>query len=475
MQTQPARGPESPAAPLMVSISGVRGIVGTSLTPDVVVRYAAAFAALCRRRTAAPPSIVIGRDGRAGGQPLYDIIGSTLLAAGVDVRLLGIAPTPTVAFAVEHGSAAGGISVTASHNPLEWNGMKFFAQTGLFLDAAENSELQSIVSGRAQLYASWENQGTASSEEGWIHRHLDAVLALPSLDIPAIRSRRFRVVVDCVNASGGAIVPLLLGRLGCESVLMNCGVDGVFAHPPEPVPENLTALAERVRNERADLGIAVDPDADRLVLITEQGEPYGEEYTIATVIRFVLGRERARGITGPLTVVVNLSTTRAVEDIAAAYGAAVVRTPVGEINVARRMLDTGAVIGGEGSGGVILPSIHPGRDAMVGIPLILQMLLEHGGPLSALRAALPRYAIAKGKIHLTHGSPDRILNALQGRYAATARINTDDGLRIDFPDSWVHLRKSNTEPVVRVIAEARSQDEAAALLQTFSREIGSEA
>jgi phosphomannomutase len=456
----------------MVSISGVRGIVGSSLTPEVLVRYAAAFAGFCRRRSSGRPAVVKGRDGRAGGRPLSEIIGSTLMAAGVDVRSIGIAPTPTVALAVERGGATGGISVTASHNPLEWNGMKFFASTGLFLDAGENAELQAIADGPPPSYASWEAQGDSTGEEHWIDRHVSAVLALPSLDVSALRARRFRV--DCVNASGGVIVPRLLHLLGCDVVEMHCDVSGVFAHPPEPVPEHLTGLASRVRAEGADLGIAVDPDADRLVLITEQGTPYGEEYTIATAIRFLLGHERARGVTNPLTVVVNLSTTRAVEDIAARFGATVLRTPVGESNVVRRMLDAGAIIGGEGSGGVILPAVHPGRDAMVGIALILQMLLEHGGPLSGLRSSLPQYTIVKGRIGLSGGSPDAVLHRLSARYASKARINNDDGLRLDFPDSWVHLRKSNTEPIVRVIAEAHTQDEASELVRAFSREISEE-
>jgi phosphomannomutase len=457
----------------MVSISGIRGIVGSSLTPETVVRYAAAFAAFCRRRTPERPSVVIGRDGRSGGRVFADIAASTLLAAGIDVRMIGIAPTPTVALAVERGRATGGISMTASHNPLEWNGLKFFAPTGLFLDPAEHREFVEIAAGEPPPYAPWNGQGTATQEEFWIDRHITSVLDLPLLDRERMRRRRFRVVLDCVNACGGAIMPKLLRELGCEVVEMNCAVDGVFAHPPEPVPEHLTSLAAAVRSAGADLGIAVDPDADRLVLITERGEPYGEEYTIATAVRFVLEHERRRAPKAPLSVVINLSTTRAVEDIAHGAGADVTRTPVGEINVAKRMLELGAVIGGEGSGGVIYPAVHPGRDAMVGAALVLQMLLEHGGTLSELRASLPAYAIAKGRITMEAGTPGRALAALQSRYAGEARITTDDGLRIDFAACWVHLRQSNTEPIVRVIAEARTQKEADELVRRFSREVGS--
>lgn len=469
MQTNHHTAPPSSSHPLMVSISGIRGIVGSGLTPGVIVRYASAFAGFCRRRTPGRPVVVLGRDGRRGGAPLTDLLSATLAAEGIDVRLIGVAPTPTIALAVERSGATGGISVTASHNPLEWNGMKFFASTGLFLDAEENRELQAIAAAPGSVSAAWDAQGTVTPEEVWIDRHREAVLRLPGLDLALLRKRRFHVVVDCVNASGGVIVPRLLEELGCTVVPLNCDGSGVFAHTPEPLPENLTALAARVRAARADLGIAVDPDADRLVLITEQGEPYGEEYTIVTAVRFVLGHAPPSSRTPG--VVINLSTTRAVEDLAAQYGVPVYRTPVGEINVARKMLDVGALIGGEGSGGVIFPAVHAGRDAMVGIGLILQMLLEHGGPLSALRSTLPRYFMAKGKAALGDGSPDRMLNALRERYAGSARINTDDGLRIDFPDRWVHVRKSNTEPIVRIIAEAGTPEEADELLRRFHGEI----
>ena len=291
--------------------------------------------------------------------------------------------------------------------------------------------------------------------------------AFLSSEKEVIRKRRFRVVADCVDAAGGAIVPLLLRALGCDVVEMACGVSGVFSHTPEPIPENLTALAGRVVTEHADLGIAVDPDVDRLVLINEQGEPYGEEYTIATVVDFVLRQRRQQD----MSVVVNLSTTRAVDDIARRYGARSVRTPVGEINVARKMKAIGAVIGGEGSGGVIFPGLHYGRDAMVGIALVLQALAEHGGTLSALKATLPRYAIAKGKMEIRGMAPDQVLRTMQDRHAASGKVNTDDGVKIDFPDSWVHLRKSNTEPIIRIIGEAESAEAAQALVHRFQDEI----
>lgn len=456
------------AMSLMVSISGIRGIIGKSLTPEVIVRYASAFGEYCRRRSPSAPSVVIGRDGRITGKVLANVVASTLVAQGVDVRAIGICPTPTVQLAVELGVATGGISVTASHNPMEWNGLKFMAGTGMFLDAGENQELLEIAS-KEQSYALWNALGSHTPDDSWIRRHIDAVLALRYIDRGAIARRRFKVVLDCVNAAGGVIVPQLLRDLGCEVIEMNCEVSGIFRHTPEPLPENLTDLASRVRAEKADLGIAVDPDVDRLVLINERGEPYGEEYTVASAVSFVLGKERQSGRRAQ--VVVNLSTTRAVEDIARAFDAELTRTPVGEINVAKKMKELGALIGGEGSGGVILPELHCGRDAIVGIGLILQMLTESGGTLSALKATLPQYSIAKGKIETGTTPPDDILLALQSSLPPGGRVNMDDGVRIDYPGYWVHFRKSNTEPIVRIIAEARSPGEASAVLEDFKKRL----
>lgn len=465
---------------LMISISGIRGVVGESLSPEIVVKYASAFGEYCKRRASradgAPrPVVFLGRDGRITGKSLADIISSTLLATGVDVRAIGICPTPTVALAVEQSGAAGGISVTASHNPMQWNGLKFFAPTGLFLDGDENRELWSIADGPSRSYVQWNSLGIFTPDESWIRRHVQAVLGLHDLDLALVRRRRFKIVLDCVNAAGGIIVPMLLKELGCEVIEMNCEVSGIFAHPPEPIPENLSDLSTRVKAEKADLGIAVDPDVDRLVLMSENGEPYGEEYTIATAVKSVLDKESRRPGAlqkrnkEPARVVVNLSTTRAVDDIASAYGAEVLRTPVGEINVAKRMKEIGALIGGEGSGGVILPAVHLGRDAIVGIGLILPLLAESGGTLSDLKARLPAYQIAKGKIELGKVSPDEILKKIESSQSNQGRINTEDGLKIDFPDHWVHLRKSNTEPIVRVIAEAKTMAQAREVVGRFIR------
>ncbi|MBK7258077.1 MAG: phosphoglucosamine mutase [Ignavibacteriae bacterium] len=451
---------------LMVSISGIRGVVGSTLTPDVIIRYVAGFGSYCRSRSTGPVTVVVGRDGRITGAAITDMITSALTMSGIHVMDIGICPTPTVQLAVEHEHAAGGIAITASHNPMQWNGMKFMASTGLFLDGAENAEFWKHA-GQPHTYVAWDAIGTLSRRGDWLARHIALVLDLPLVKPDVIRKRRFRVVVDCVNAAGGAIVPALLRELGCDVIEMACDVSGVFSHTPEPIPENLTGLAGRVRSEHADLGIAVDPDVDRLVLINEKGEPYGEEYTIATVVDHVLKTQGGKG----QTVVANLSTTRAVDDIARRYGATPVRTPVGEINVASAMKRLGAVVGGEGSGGVILPALHYGRDAIVGIGLILQALAESGGTLSQLKASLPQYCIAKGKMELAGIAPEEVLETMKKRHATEGTVNTDDGVKIDFPDAWVHFRKSNTEPIVRIIGESATMESALALVTRFQDEI----
>jgi phosphomannomutase len=462
---------ERKTMPLMVSISGIRGVIGETLTPDVITRYAAAYVAYCQRRTEHPPTIIVGRDGRITGKPVTDTLCAALVLSGAHVINIGICPTPTVQLAVEQEHAQGGIAVTASHNPMQWNGLKFMASTGLFLDPAQNAEFWKIAQD-PPTYQPWNAIGTERSDTSWLQRHIDAVLRLPLLRLESIRRRHFTAVLDCVNAAGGLIVPDLLRELGCDVVKMKCEVSGVFQHTPEPVPENLTDLAARVAASHADLGIAVDPDVDRLVLINERGEPYGEEYTIATAVDFVLQhRDRLASPPEPPRVVINLSTTRAVEEIAHRYGATVVRTPVGEIHVAAKMRDINAVIGGEGSGGVILPAVHLGRDAIVGIGLLLQHLAESGGTLSELKSSLPSYAIAKGKLQLRGPAPDDVLGAVRAHHGTTGTINTDDGLRIDYPEYWVHLRKSNTEPIIRIIAEAATLARAESVVTMFQKEI----
>jgi phosphomannomutase len=449
---------------LIIGISGARGIVGDSLTPDVLVQLAAAFGEFCGRGP-----IIIGRDGRTSGKMCASLASSTLVSMGLDVVALGIAPTPTVGLAVEKSHAAGGISITASHNPIEWNGLKFFDDDGLFLDEAANKRLQHLLTEGMKNYVGWDKLGHYQLDESFLDHHRTSVTALPYLDIEGLRNRRFKVVADCVNGSGSVVVPRLLQDLGCEVIRLNCEPSGIFPHNPEPLPQHLGDLCEKVRLEKADLGIAVDPDADRLVLITEEGKPFGEEYTIASCVMYVLETEKAKG-NRKLKVCVNLSTTRAVDDIAAEYQAQVIRTPVGELNVARKTKEVGAVIAGEGSGGVILPAVHLRRDALVGIALTLQHLLEFGGRLSDLKKSLPEYHIYKKKVELTDSSIDSIIAELSSR-CPEARINTDDGLRLDFKDHWVNLRKSNTEPILRIIAEASTVEKAQDIVEKFAREV----
>ena len=457
---------------LMVSISGIRGIVGSELTPEVAVKYASAFAEYCNRGT-----IVLGRDGRVTGKLLGNIISSTLLSAGCDVLALGISPTPTVQLAVERSKAPGGISITASHNPIEWNGMKFISHSGLFLNTEENKKLWAIAENPVRSYAEWDKQGKHTADSSFIDLHIREVLSLPYLDVTSIQRKKFKVVVDCVNGAGGIIVPALLRELGCEVIEMNCDASGLFAHTPEPIPENLRDLCARVQHEKANLGIAIDPDADRLVLINEKGEPLGEEYTIAAVVKFVLEKETSQSLKSktqspkPHKVVVNQSTTRAIDDIARQYGAELTRTPVGEINVTTKMKELNAIIGGEGSGGVILPKLHLGRDSLAGTALVLQYLADFGGSISELKKTLPQYEITKGRVTLgTLDANERMRQAVL-RHAQNGRVSEIDGVKIDFSDSWVHLRKSNTEPIIRIIAEAPTKREADALVKTFHDEI----
>jgi phosphomannomutase len=449
----------------MVSISGVRGIMGESLTPEVIVKYARSFAQYSNRG-----AIVLGRDGRVSGKIVGNIVSSTLLAAGCDVVALGIVPTPTVGLAVEQLRAAGGISVTASHNPVEWNGLKFIGPDGMFLDGEANSRLWKIAETPGK-YAPWNEIGKHTSDDSFVGRHIELVLKLPFFDAGVIRRRKFKVVADCIHGAGGVIVPRLLRELGCDVVEMECDCSGLFTRNPEPVPENLVELRRRVAAEHADCGIAVDPDSDRLALVDEKGEPFGEELTVTTAVRFILekhsvGKIRSGQGEKPI-VVVNLSTTRAVDDVAMKFGARVVRTPVGEINVAKKMKELEAIVGGEGSGGVILPAVHYTRDAIVGIGLVMQQLAEFGGTLSAFKATLPRYSMVKTKVSVENQDPEGILQSIRKQHGNNGNVNTDDGLKLNYDDSWVHLRRSNTEPIVRIIAEAPTPGKAEELSRRF--------
>lgn len=440
---------------LIASISGLRGVVGSGLDPAVVERYVHAFA-----RWSPPGVIVVGHDGRPSGSALIRLVAGVLSLSGREVVDIGCVPTPTVQLLVEHLSAAGGIAVTASHNPAQWNGLKFLNREGLFLDPKEIRSFFETVDDPTRTWVDWTRLGPLTSREDALDLHREKVLALEGLDLDAIRARRYSIVVDAVNASGSSVVPRLLEDLGCRVLPVACDGSGVFPHTPEPLPENLTSLGEAVRAHGADAGFAVDPDADRLVLFTEQGLPFGEEYSVTTAADAVLGMHP----TADAIVVVNQSTTRAVEDVAARYGARVERSAVGEINVVRMMQSLGAVIGGEGSGGIIHPRVHYGRDSLVGIALVLQAWTRHGGTLSSYRASLPDYRMRKVKLPLTPGlDADAVIRRLAEQVEG-ARVSTIDGVRLEFDDRWVHVRTSNTEPLLRAIAEAPTDEDVDSLL-----------
>ncbi len=442
---------------LMVSISGIRGIVGESLTPQVIVEYTSAFAEFIKQG-----KVIVGRDARITGQMVKDLTVGTLLAKGLDVTDIGIVPTPTVQFMVKTLEAQGGIVITASHNPNEWNALKLLNSTGQFMSPDEHALLKTFL-GKESFYESWQKIGRYSESYSAIDKHIDAILNLGIIDVEKIRERNFRVLLDCVNGAGVYSVPKLLDRLGVEYIKMNCEETGIFTRLPEPVPENLADTMEAVKKSNVDLGIVVDPDVDRLVLITEKGEPFIEENTITQIVQFILSK-------APGNVVVNLSTTRAVDDVSKEFGCKVFRSPVGEANVVQKMKEVDAVIGGEGSGGVIYPALHYGRDALVGIALTLQHLADRSITLSELKTKLPEYFISKKKIELKGVKPDEVIKNLIFKYQ-NQNINTDDGLRIDFDDHWVHLRKSNTEPIIRIIVEARSKLLAESLAEKYLNEI----
>jgi len=437
---------------LMVSVSGVRGIVGKDLTPEFVARWAAAFGVLAR--DGGSPAVVLARDSRTSGLMFTDAARSGLQSVGCTVIDCGCIPTPTAQLAVEHHGAGGGIILTASHNPIEWNALKFVGADGLFLDQAAASRLRSLAEG-AVPRVGWDGIGSQRHDTEAIARHVQQVLALPFVDRDAIGVRRFRVALDCVRGAGGTTMPRLLELLGCTVFGINLEPDGRFPRPPEPIPEYLGDLGALVRESGADLGIAVDPDVDRLALVDETGRAIGEDYTLAFAVETVLRRTR-----GP--VVVNLSTSLVVDDAAAAHGASVTRAPVGEINVARAMRQAGAVVGGEGNGGVMLPALHLGRDAPLAAALVLDLLATGRRPLSAWVAARPRYAIIKAKA--ARGADLATLyEALEARFRDAVR-DRQDGLRLSWPDRWLHVRPSGTEPIVRIIAEAPTAAAAEALV-----------
>jgi phosphomannomutase len=454
---------ESPAIPsehmsesgLMIGVSGIRGRVGFGLSPDVVARYASAFGAWAVSQGSSR-SIVLGRDSRVTGPLFHQVARAALEAAGADVIDLGLTTTPTIQLAVEHHHAAGGLGITASHNPIEWNALKFIGASGLFLSAEQGAEMRALIE-HGIPYAKWDALGKTRFDGEAIARHIEAVLALPMMNVQAIRARGFRVAYDACRGAGGVIIPHLLERLGCEVHEINIETDGHFPRPPEPIPENLGDLERLVKDTGSQIGFATDPDVDRLALVSNEGKAIGEDYTLALACRVVLRHRKGH-------VVTNLSTSRVVDDAAADFGQQVIRAPVGEVNVALRMKKERAVIGGEGNGGVILPELHLGRDAPLGVALMLQLMLEDPRSISQIVAASPRYAIIKDKLDLPNAPLDTVYAALRAAFP-DAEADTQDGLRLGWPDRWVHVRPSGTEPIVRVIAEAPTQDEAAKLVK----------
>ena len=444
---------------LMVSVSGVRGRVGEALTPEIMAKFAAGFGAWSLAHNGGKATIVVGRDSRVSGPMFHPVVLSALQSVGCNVIDIGMVPTPTVQLAVEHHHAAGGLAITASHNPIEWNALKFIGPSGLFLDGVEAADMRKVVDGEKIPRATWDKLGVITADKDAAREHIEKILALPFLDVEGIRKREFRVGLDCVRGAGGVFMPVLLELLGCKLATINMEPDGRFPRPPEPVAENLGELQKLVQDSHCDIGMAVDPDVDRLALVSDEGVAIGEDYTLALAAKVVLRHRK-----GP--IVTNLSTSRILDDIATEAGTRVIRAPVGEVNVATRMRTEKSPIGGEGNGGVILSELHLGRDAPVGAALILQLLLEEGDkrPLSKIVASYPRYIIVKDKLDRPNAPLDTVYQALT-RAFPDAEADTQDGLRLTWPDRWVHIRPSGTEPIVRVIAEAPSAEDAEKLVR----------
>lgn len=447
---------------LIKSISGIRGTIGgragEALTPMDIAKYTAAYATFIDRTTTRPyRSIVVGHDARISGPMVIDIVIGTLMGMGFDVINIGLATTPTTELAVTLEEACGGLILTASHNPKNWNALKLLNENGEFLTAAEGEEVLRIAHDRDYVFAEVDRLGHHLKNTTYNRRHIQKVLALKLVDIEAIRRANFTVAVDAVNSVGGVVIPELLRALGVKNVIeINCDPTGNFAHNPEPVPENLTQISKLMKKSKADVGFVVDPDVDRLAIVMENGEMFVEEYTLVSIADYVLSHT-------PGPAVSNLSSSRALSDIAAKHRCPYVASAVGEVNVTSLMKHIRAVIGGEGNGGVIYPELHYGRDALVGVALFLTLLAKSGKTVSELKADYPAYAIAKSKVELTPETDvDAILEAVKQKYA-DEKVTTIDGVKIDFPHCWVHLRKSNTEPIIRIYSEAPTMAEAVQL------------
>jgi phosphomannomutase len=447
---------------LIKSISGIRGTIGgcpgEGLSPLDVVKFTAAYATFIKRTNQSGHNvIVVGRDARISGPLVERLVVATLMSMGFDVVNIGMASTPTTELAVIWEKAAGGIIITASHNPKQWNALKLLNQFGEFLNATDGDEVLRIAADEAYEFVNVDALGTEFINNTYNRRHIDSVLDLNLVDVAAIKAANFTVAVDAVNSVGGIVIPQLLRALGVNNIVeLNCDATGHFAHTPEPIPENLTQISTLMKKGVADVGFVVDPDVDRLAIVMENGEMFVEEYTLVAVADYVLKHT-------PGAAVSNLSSSRALRDVAMQHGCQYTAAAVGEVNVVTEMKRTGAVIGGEGNGGVIYPALHYGRDALVGVALFLTLLAKSGKKVSELKRQYPAYAIAKNKIELTPSiDVDAILAAVKTKYIAE-KITDIDGVKIDFANSWVHLRKSNTEPIIRIYSEAATMDEANSL------------
>ena len=454
---------------LIKSISGIRGTIGgrpgDNLTPLDIVKFTTAYVRFLGERKQGRLRIVVGRDARLSGEMVGDLIEGALLGCGADVVNVGLCTTPGVELAVTAHEADGGIIITASHNPRQWNALKLLDADGEFLSDAEGKRVLELAERSDFEFPEVDALGHVLSRESFNDEHIRRVLALPLVDVDAVRRKRFKVVVDAVNSVGGIVIPKLLRELGCEVVELNCEPTGEFAHNPEPLPENLTEIAAAVVREKADLGVVVDPDVDRLALVSEDGSMFVEEYTLVAVADYILTKHPGGN------TVSNLSSSRALRDVTERHGGKYYASAVGEVNVVARMKEVGAVIGGEGNGGVIYPGLHYGRDALVGTALFLTWLAQTGMTMTQLRATYPAYYASKNKIELTPAiDVDKVLREIKERYA-DENVNDTDGVKIDFPENWVHLRKSNTEPIIRVYTEAKSMAAAEALAQRFIGEI----
>ncbi|MBW7870704.1 MAG: phosphoglucosamine mutase [Flavobacteriia bacterium] len=455
--------------PLIKSISGFRGTIGgkinDNLTPIDAVKFAAAYGSWLKQ--SAPNKrlkVVIGRDARISGEMVSQLVGSTLIGLGIDVIDLGLSTTPTVEVMVTELKADGGIILTASHNPKQWNALKLLNGKGEFLSADDGAEVLKIVEKDDYTFAEVDDLGNYSKNEKGIEIHIDKILNLPLVNQKAIAEKKFKVVIDAVNSTGGIAIPPLLDRLGVDYVKLYCEPNGHFPHNPEPLKEHLTDISKMVVEENADFGIVVDPDVDRLALISEDGEMFGEEYTLVAVADYVLSKT-------PSATVSNLSSSRALRDIAKKYNQKYEAAAVGEVNVVMKMKETGAKIGGEGNGGIIYPELHFGRDSLVGIALFLSLLAEKNMKVSELRASYPPYFMSKKKIELTPEiNTDHLLEKIQQKYK-NEEITTVDGVKIDFENDWVHMRKSNTEPIIRIYTEAPTQQQADELADRFIQEL----